>query len=46
MLIVRGESGIPPRGGTAIAAGDRLYVLVRGEARAAAEAAVGRWAEG
>jgi len=46
MLIVRDESGIPPRGGTTIAAGDRLYVLVRGEVRAAAEAAVGRWSDG
>ena len=45
MLIVRDESGIPPRGSTSIAAGDRLYILVRGEARAAVEAAIGRWGE-
>ena len=45
MLIVRDESGIPPRGSTSIEAGDRLYILVRGEARAAVEAAIGRWGE-
>jgi potassium/hydrogen antiporter len=43
MLIVRNESGIPPRGSTSIAADDRLYILVRGEARAAVETAIGRW---
>ena len=46
MLIVRDESGIPPRGSTSIDAGDRSYILVRGEARAAVEAAIGRWGRG
>ena len=46
MLIVRDESGIPPRGSTSIVAGDRLYILVRGEARASVEAAIGRWGRG
>ena len=45
MLIVRDESGIPPRGSTSIEAGDRLYVLVRSEARPAVEAAVRGWAQ-
>jgi len=45
MLIVRDESGIPPRGSTSIEAGDRLYVLVRGEARPAVEAAVRGWGQ-
>jgi cell volume regulation protein A len=43
MLIVRGESGIPPRGSTLVAEGDRLYILVRGEARRAVEDAMRRW---
>jgi cell volume regulation protein A len=43
MLIVRDESGIPPRGSTSLAAGDRMYILVRGEARTAVEAAIRRW---
>ena len=46
MLIVREESGIPPRGSTSIEAGDRLYILVRGEARTAVQAAIRRWGEG
>jgi len=46
MLIVRDESGIPPRGSTVVEGGDRLYVLVRGEARAAAEALLERWERG
>jgi cell volume regulation protein A len=46
MLIVRDESGIPPRGSTSIEAGDRLYILVRGEARSAVEAAVRGWGQG
>ncbi|MEP6812010.1 MAG: TrkA C-terminal domain-containing protein [Actinomycetota bacterium] len=46
MLITRDESGIPPRGSTSIEAGDRLHVLVRGEARPAVEAAVRGWGQG
>ena len=43
MLMVRGESGIPPRGSTLAAEGDRLYILVRGEARRAVENSMRRW---
>jgi potassium/hydrogen antiporter len=43
MLIVRDDQGIPPRGSTQIEAGDRLYVLVRGEALQAVEQATRRW---
>jgi cell volume regulation protein A len=43
MLIVRDENGIPPRGSTQIVAGDRLYVLVRGEALGAVEQAMRQW---
>ena len=46
MLIVRDESGIPPRGSTLVEEGDRLYVLVRGEARAETEALLERWERG
>jgi potassium/hydrogen antiporter len=46
MLIVRDGSGIPPRGSTAVAAGDRLYILVRGEARTSVEDAIRRWEQG
>jgi cell volume regulation protein A len=44
MLIVRGDTGIPPRGSTLLAEGDRLYILVRGEVRRALEDATRRWA--
>jgi len=43
MLIVRDENGIPPRGSTQIVAGDRLYVLVRGEALGGVEQAMRQW---
>ena len=43
MLIVHDENGIPPRGSTQIVAGDRLYVLVRGEALGAVEQAMRQW---
>jgi cell volume regulation protein A len=45
MLIVRDDTGIPPRGSTALAAGDRLYILVRGEGRRGVEEAIRRWEE-
>jgi cell volume regulation protein A len=44
MLIVRDTTGIPPNGSTVIHAGDRLYIMIRGEARADVEAVVHRWA--
>ena len=46
MLIVRDDTGIPPRGTTAVAAGDRLYILVRGEARTTVEDTIRRWEQG
>ncbi|HET7043386.1 MAG TPA: potassium/proton antiporter [Gaiellaceae bacterium] len=46
MLIVRGESGLPPRGSTLVESGDRLYVLVRGESRAEVEALLELWERG
>jgi cell volume regulation protein A len=46
MLIVRDEAGIPPRGNTTVRPGDRLYVLVRGEARGDVEELIGRWEHG
>jgi cell volume regulation protein A len=46
MLIVREESGIPPRGSTTVEADDRLYVLVRGEARRDVEELISRWERG
>jgi cell volume regulation protein A len=44
MLIVRDATGIPPNGSTVIHAGDRLYIMIRGDARPEVEAVVGGWA--
>ena len=44
MLIVRDANGIPPNGSTVLEAGDRLYVMIRGDARAAIDTVVRRWA--
>ena len=43
MLIVRDATGIPPNGSTVIHAHDRLYIMIRGDARADVEAVVSRW---
>jgi cell volume regulation protein A len=45
-VIVRGEQAIPPRGSTAIEAGDRLHVLVRQEVAVEFRALLGRWRDG
>jgi cell volume regulation protein A len=37
VLIVRGDEAVPPRGETTVEAGDQVYVLVRGDGRAAVE---------
>ena len=42
-VISRGAITIPPRGSTRIEAGDRLYVLIPENARAALEDVFGRW---
>ncbi len=42
-LVVRDAEAIPPRGGTRIAAGDRLYVLVRHEAAERFRAVAATW---
>ena len=44
MLIVRDANGIPPNGSTVLEAGDRLYVMIRGDARAEMDGVVRRWA--
>jgi len=43
MLIVRNGRAIPPRGSTAVQAGDRLYVLVGANERGSVEALLDRW---
>jgi potassium/hydrogen antiporter len=45
-VIVRGEQAIPPRGSTAIQAGDRLHVLVRQEVAVEFRTLLQRWREG
>ena len=45
-MIVRGEDAIPPRGRTRLAAGDRLYVLVRAESEGAVIDVFNRWRSG
>jgi cell volume regulation protein A len=45
-VIVRSDQAIPPRGSTRIAAGDSLYVLVRGEAAAGFPELMERWRRG
>jgi cell volume regulation protein A len=46
MLIVRGDTGIPPRGSTRVQPGDRLYVLVRAGVLAQVEEILERWRHG
>jgi potassium/hydrogen antiporter len=46
MLIVRGDDAIPPRGNTVIVAGDRLYMLVRAEARREVAKVLEGWERG
>jgi cell volume regulation protein A len=46
MLIVRGETGIPPRGSTRVEPGDRLYVLATAETREQVARLLRRWEEG
>jgi potassium/hydrogen antiporter len=43
MLIVRDGQAIPPRGGTQLEPGDRVYVLARAEARRDVEAVLEEW---
>lgn len=45
-VIVRGDQAIPPRGSTAIAAGDRLHVLVRQEVAIEFSELLERWRYG
>jgi len=45
-VIVRGERAIPPRGSTAIEAGDQLHVLVRQEAAVEFRRLLERWRSG
>jgi potassium/hydrogen antiporter len=42
-MIVRGDEAVPPRGSTAIQAGDRLYVLSRAETQAETERLFDAW---
>jgi len=46
MLIVRGDTGVPPRGSTKIEPGDRLYVFARAGALRQVEAVLERWRDG
>ena len=46
MLIVRGDTGIPPRGSTKVEPDDRLYVFARGAALREVEASLERWRDG
>jgi cell volume regulation protein A len=46
MLVVRGGTGIPPRGSTQIEAGDRLYVLGGSSSHDEIEQLFERWAAG
>jgi cell volume regulation protein A len=45
-VIVRGESALPPRGSTRIEQGDRLHIVIRGEAAGELEALLDRWRDG
>jgi potassium/hydrogen antiporter len=45
-VIVRGDSALPPRGSTRIEEGDRLHIVVRGEAAGEMEALLDRWRDG
>lgn len=45
-VIVRGESALPPRGSTRVEEGDRLHIVVRGEAAGELEALLDRWRDG
>lgn len=42
-LVGRGSQAIPPRGGTTVEVGDRLYVLVRHEAAESLRATIAGW---
>jgi cell volume regulation protein A len=42
-VIVRGEEAIPPRGSTALEAGDRLHILVRREGRREVQSLISSW---
>jgi cell volume regulation protein A len=44
VLIVRDGQAIPPRGGTTLEPGDRVYVLARSHARREVEETIGDWA--
>jgi potassium/hydrogen antiporter len=46
MLIVRDETGIPPRGSTRVEPGDRLYVLATAKTRDEVARILRRWEEG
>ena len=45
-VIVRGDSALPPRGSTRIEEGDRLHIVVRGEAAREMEELLERWRYG
>jgi cell volume regulation protein A len=45
-VIVRGDSALPPRGSTRIEEGDRLHIVVRGEAAREMEGLLDRWRYG
>ncbi|HYI79297.1 MAG TPA: potassium/proton antiporter [Thermoleophilaceae bacterium] len=45
-VIVRDDEALLPRGSTAVAAGDRLHIVVRENARNDVEALFGRWRDG
>jgi cell volume regulation protein A len=45
-VIVRDDEALLPRGSTEVAAGDRLHIVVRENARADVEALFGRWRDG
>ncbi|HEX2071954.1 MAG TPA: potassium/proton antiporter [Thermoleophilaceae bacterium] len=45
-VIVRDDEALLPRGSTEVAAGDRLHIVVREQARADVEALFGRWRDG
>jgi potassium/hydrogen antiporter len=45
-LIIRGETGIPPRGSTEIEAGDELHIVVRSEQHGEVEQITERWRTG
>jgi potassium/hydrogen antiporter len=45
-VIVRGDSALPPRGSTRIEEGDRLHIVVRGEAAREMEGLLDRWRDG